>query len=72
MAPEHLHIVGKKAETARLARAELREAIRKAHAAGDPLSAIGEAAGLSKQRIHQIIQKTEGKHGKRNKGGDDA
>jgi hypothetical protein len=52
----HLEAVLKKAQKARLARSELREAIVEARAAGESLSRIGEAAQLSKQRIHQIIQ----------------
>jgi DNA-directed RNA polymerase sigma subunit (sigma70/sigma32) len=38
------------------ARAKLRGAIFAAHAEGISLAAIGRAAGLSRQRIRQLIQ----------------
>jgi hypothetical protein len=73
MGAEHVEVVVEKAELVRVARAELRAAIREAHAAGEPLSAIGGAAGLSKQRIHQILKKGRGKNGgSLKKGRDDA
>jgi hypothetical protein len=56
MKANHLEAVVKKAQKVRLARTELREAILKAREAGESLSSIGEAARLSKQRIHQMIQ----------------
>jgi hypothetical protein len=59
MATQHLDAIIKRAQKARLARAELRDAIREAHAAGESLARIGEAARLSKQRIHQIIREEE-------------
>jgi DNA-directed RNA polymerase sigma subunit (sigma70/sigma32) len=39
------------------AREELREAILEARAEGIPLAAIGRAAGLSRQRIRQLVEK---------------
>jgi hypothetical protein len=66
----HVDIVAEKADDFRRARRELREAIREAHTSGQPLSAIGEAAGLSKQRIHQIVGKADAKkRGGRKKAG---
>ena len=56
MTKDPAETVTKKAEAARRARAELREAILEARAAGLTLPQIGEAAQLSKQRIHQIIR----------------
>jgi hypothetical protein len=56
MTPDQLEAIIKKAKKARLARAELREAILDARAGGESLSKIGEAARLTKQRIHQIIR----------------
>jgi len=38
------------------ARAELREAILAARAEGVTLAAIGRAAGLSRQRIRQLVE----------------
>jgi hypothetical protein len=60
MTTEHIEAVVKKAQRALLARVELRDAIREAHGAGESLARIGEAARLSKQRIHQIIREEEG------------
>jgi hypothetical protein len=44
------------AERAKEARAELERAIVQAHERGDSLRTIAEAAGLSHQRVHQIIR----------------
>ena len=48
--------VRRKAQAARRARSELRDAILEARGAGLTLPQIGEAAQLSKQRIHQILK----------------
>jgi len=47
------------AERATAARAELHEAIREAKANGETLRSIADAAGLSFQRIHQILRSRE-------------
>ena len=41
------------------ARAELRQAIVKAHQAGYSYRAIAQAAGISHQRVAQLVQKEE-------------
>lgn len=38
------------------ARRELYEAIREAHAEGASLTVIAKVAGLTRQRVHQIVQ----------------
>lgn len=55
--------VRKRAAAAKRARSELRGAIIAARQAGLTLSVIGEAARLSKQRVHQIIREEEGEEG---------
>jgi hypothetical protein len=57
MTSDHLKTLAKSAEKAREARAALRGAIVEAHASGESLASIGEAAQLTKQRVHQIIRK---------------
>lgn len=44
------------AERAAAARAELHASIVEAHEHGETLRSIAEAAGLSFQRVHQIVQ----------------
>jgi hypothetical protein len=38
------------------AREVLWQAIREAHAAGEPVSMISHAAGISRQHVHQIVK----------------
>ena len=59
MTKDPFQTVVKKAQAMRRARDELRDAILEARAAGLTLPQIGEAAGVSKQRIHQIIREEE-------------
>jgi hypothetical protein len=56
MTDRHLTRVRKKAEAVRRARAELHDAILEARQTGLTMTMIGDAAGLTKQRVHQIIR----------------
>jgi hypothetical protein len=47
--------------TAAAHQVKLRDAIKAAHVEGHSLRAIAEAAGLSHQRIHQIVREAPGK-----------
>jgi DNA-directed RNA polymerase specialized sigma24 family protein len=49
----------KKAEAVRRAQVELRSAILEARTAGLSLADIGQAADLTRQRVHQIIREAE-------------
>jgi transcriptional regulator with XRE-family HTH domain len=53
-----LRRVERAAETAAKSREELRVSINIARAAGETLADIGRAAGLSRQRIAQILRGT--------------
>jgi hypothetical protein len=55
MTSPDLRRVRRAAHKAALASQERDEAIRDAHAAGHPVRAIAGEAGLSHQRVHQII-----------------
>jgi len=43
-----------------LARAEFRYSVRKLHLAGASLRELGEALGLSHQRVHQLVEEAGG------------
>jgi transcriptional regulator with XRE-family HTH domain len=58
MARGDLRRVERAAETAAKSREELRVSINIARAAGETLADIGRAAGLSRQRIAQILRGT--------------
>jgi DNA-directed RNA polymerase sigma subunit (sigma70/sigma32) len=59
VAEKHLRQVARAALRAVEARAELRQAILLARASGETLDAIGRAAGLSRQRVAQILREGE-------------
>lgn len=56
MAKADLGRVSRAAEKSVAAREELRQAIRLARASGETYDDIGAAAGLSRQRVYQIVK----------------
>jgi hypothetical protein len=58
VAQTDLRRVARAAQKAASARAELRQAILLARASGETLQDIGAAAGLSPQRIQQIVRES--------------
>lgn len=59
MADDALSRVGRAAERAATARAELEEAIAAAQRAGHALRVIGQLAGMSHESARQILQRRE-------------
>jgi len=56
VAQRDLRRVERAAREVDIARAELRDAILKAREAGETFDDIGRAAGLSRQRVQQIVR----------------